>query len=235
MNYFVRIFWQSALVNCLKANEETCKLRDSVFCNGEKTVGDACAMLHPLPACLFNPAIIGIKWTDMNKKQWGSIFVPSAPWYPRQHCFVWRFSGFTHLSFWQEYYWDKGQYAILAAWNQQDKWRTLRKTCPSAIFLTKDLTRTGLGLEIEMNLYYIIIIIIIFFLVKRTQITKCAFIRKTNWLMLYKETNPACSENHMKNINTLYGQGAELLMLILVVCMSFKRLSIIRLLLQFTM
>jgi hypothetical protein len=116
--------------------------------------------------------------------------------------------------------WDKDQYAILAEWYQQEKWGTLRKTCPSAIFLTKDLTWTSLGLEIEMNLYYIIIIIIFFFSVKTTQITKCAFIRKTNWLMLYKETNPACS---------------ELLMLMLVVCMSFKRLSIIRLLLQFTM
>jgi len=36
MNYSVRIFWHSALVNCLKATEETCKLHDSVFEMGRK-------------------------------------------------------------------------------------------------------------------------------------------------------------------------------------------------------
>jgi hypothetical protein len=36
-------------------------------------------------------------------------------------------------------------------------------------------------------------------------------ITKINWLMLFKEIIVVCSGNHMKPINTLCGQNAELL------------------------
>ena len=38
-----------------------------------------------------------------------------------------------------------------------------------------------------------------------------AAVVKTSQLMLYKEINAVCSENHTKPINTLCGQNEELL------------------------
>ena len=53
MNFLVRIFWHFTSLRCLKARKEFCKLCNCVFWNGEKMVGDACAVLSPLPACFF--------------------------------------------------------------------------------------------------------------------------------------------------------------------------------------